>query len=351
MAKPDVGKIQEANRENVRKILSKTGWSRYMLFFILAVLLWNTFQIWMMTGVVSRVDKYNQGVVDEVGGLVGDVKLFADDLNGIRRFLLLPEKQYAVEGESGEPASADDQTGPQNNVAVFAFLDSLVKDQKIEENRKAAQPVFDALFTNQDFLTRMTAAKLLFGEKGDLQVKFIDGNELLADGTKNELFGKPLYDLVFDAGNNIFLLQSAIGESKFSDYSKADFPIKLADSLQKNLQMVRDAKLKSLSVAEEEEKKAQGLVEQELQKKKQELDSIVKDKAFVETLASIGLKSATQAREENNKYIYDVLDASGKVKFSLALEISSGMIKVLKDNQEIDIKSFLADQDGSKKNF
>ncbi len=349
MAKPEVEKIQEQNKETVKKILSKTGWTRFTLYFILAVLIWNTFQIWAMIGVVGRVEKYNQGVVDEVGGLTGDVKLFAGDLNEIRKFLLLPEKNYSVDQSGGEDVGKDQDKGSENAVAMFAFLDSLVSTEKQTQNRQAAQGPFEALLTNAEFNSKLTGAQILPAEKGDLQIKYNDGAAVLSDGTKNELFGQPLYNLVFDADNNLFLVQSALGEGKFPDFGKADFAVKLADFMLKNLEMVRAAKLKSIEVAKAEDEKARQLVEQTLQQKKQELESLVKDKAFVETLAGVGLNVAEKPREETGKYIFDVLDATGKLKFSLALEISSGMIKVLRDNQEIDIKSFL--EDGSKKNF
>lgn len=347
MVKHDVKNIQDLSKESVKKLLSQSGWSRYTLLFILVVLLWNSAQIWLMNGTVNRVDKYNQGVVDEMGGLVGDVKVFADDLNEIRRFLLLPEKNYSVDQGSREKTGIEDEKGSDNAVAMFAFLDSVVQESDIVKNRQAAQPLFEALFVDKVLSDRLTGARLQPGERAELQVKFIDGTDVLADGQKNLLFGQPLYSLIFSADENKFMVQSALGEEKLADYTKTDFSARLADFMIKNLDAVRTKKLQVQADAKLAEEKARLQVEQELLKKKQELEGLVKDKAFVETLQGLGLKVAEKSREENNKYIFDVTDQSGKVRFSVFLELSSGMIKVLKDEQELDIKSFLTD--GSKK--
>ena len=339
--------MRDLKKEDIKKIMAASGWSRFTLIFMLVVLLWNSSQIWWMSSTVGKVDKYNQGLVDEIGGIRGDVKNFADDLNEIRRFLLLPEKNYSVDGVAMEKTDTGEQKNSDNTVAVFAFLNSLAQEDKLAKNQQTAQPVFSNLFSNADFLAKLAQSQIQIGVKGDLQVKFLDGTAALADGKKNELFGQPLYNLVFDAAANEFRLQSALGEKTYADFNAAGFVDQLAADMVNNLEQLRAKKIQAGQDALKQDEAAKKAAEDQLDAQKLELDNIIKDKAFTDTLQGLGLKVTAQPREEANRYIYDVLDAGGKVKFSLIMELSSGMLKVLKDNQETDIKTFL--DDGSKK--
>lgn len=311
-------------------------WSRIGFLLVVMILVGNSWMIWQMRAVVERVDKYNQGVVDEIGGVTGDLKTFADDLNEIRRFLLLPEKDYAVNGETGVISEVEISPEVENNMAVFAMLDSFAREKKVEEKKVVVRGILDGLVQNGDLLKAIGAANLRVGERQDLQVKFTDGT------------GQALFGLVYDAEADLFRMQGALGEQTFGDYRNADFTARITDYLVKNAQAAREAKVAKLKQEEIDRQKATEAGVQELQNRKVGLDNMVKDKAFVDTLAGLGWQVAGGAREEANKYIYDVKDASGIVVFSLAVEVSSGMIKVLRDGQEIDVKSFLSD-DGSKK--
>jgi len=330
-----------------KKTKSKDS-EKVLLIVILAVLAWNSWKIFEIGNVAAKVDKYNQGVVDEMGKMMGNVKLFADDLGEIRRFLLLPEKHY-FDDEVKEPeVNTEEQTGSESSLAAFALLDSLVKEQKTKKNNSLAQPVFDALLANKDFQSKIAAAQLKIGEKGELQMKFVDIQRTFNETQQNEQFNQALYNLVFVPAENVFKVQSALGDEVFAEYTSPDFSSKLADYLTQNIAKVREKKAADKKTAELDAKKTQDEVNAQLNLQKKELEDIVKDKAFTETLASIGLKVAEKPREETNKYIFDVVDDKGKVQLSLALEISSGMIKVIRDNEELDINSFLQSE-GSKK--
>lgn len=315
---------------------------------ILLVLCWNSWQILEMGTVADRVDKYNRGVIDEMGKVTGDVKLFAEDLNEIRSFLLLPEKKYFGGEQSETPSETEEKTGSENSRAVFALLDSLVKEDAVVKNRAQAQTVFEGLLANADFQAKIAAAQLKFGERAELTVKFTDAQKALSETQENVLFDQPLYTLVFSAQDNAFKVQSALGDEVFKEYAAPDFASKLADYLIKNIASARDTKISEKKTAAEASEKLKKDAEAQLAANKKELEDLVKDKAFMETLATIGLKVAEKPREENNKYIFDVLDGAGRVKLSLALEITSGMMKVIRDNQETDIKTFL-ESTGSKK--
>ncbi len=340
----------ESKETKEKKPKNPRGIGKFTLFLILAVLLWNTAQIWMISSVVDRVDKYNEGAVIESGKMMGDVKLFAEDLNDIRRFLLLPERDYAVSDDSEDTGEQEEELGTSNSKAMYAFLDNLTKEEEIKENRVVARPVLDGLVDNAEFWNSISEAGLNRAEVGigdEIWVVIQNKGELNEDGTRGELFGEPLFKLVFDGDLNLFKVQSAIGEQEYKDYSSEGFINEVQKYLIAN---AGDARKKKLGQKEQEkldiEKAEQAAVQAELNKYK-ELDDLVVDEAFVDTLKSLGLSVKEGTREESNLQIYDIIDANGKVEFSVAMEISSGMIKVIKDNQEIDIKSFLTD--GSKK--
>ena len=311
------------------------------------VLLGNSWMIWQMRSVVDRVDKYNQGVVDEIGGMTGDVKDFAGDLNEIRRFLLLPEKSYAVIGQSD---SGDATLSPEaeTNMALFAALDSISKEKKNAEKEAAALVTFNDLIKDPVFLNSVSATKLAVGEKGQLQVKFNDALDKNLDGSANVLLGQPLFNLVFDAGKNVFKLQSALGEQELVVGENSSLEAEIIQYMLKNTGAVRDKKMESAKQAEADKQKASTQAVQDLQNRKNVLDNLINDKAFQDTLLADGWQLVVPAREEANKYIYDLKDAQGKVGFSLAVELSSGMIKVMRNGQEDDVKSFL-NTEGSKK--
>jgi len=321
---------------------------KIFLLVILLVLGWNSWKITEVELIASRVDKYNQGVIDEVGKVTGTVKAFSEDLNEIRRFLLLPEKKYFENNQTDTTANTEEKESSTNSQAVFAMLDSMVKEEMAAKNTTQAQPVFDALFTNSDFIKKITETQLRFGEKVELQIKFNDSKKTMNETQQNVSFDLPLYNLIFAPQENVFKVQSALGEEIFKDYSSPDFFSKLADYLTKNANAVREKKAAEILNAATESEKAKKASEADLAAKKKELEDMIKDKAFTETLATLGLKVAEKPRGESNKYIFDVLDATGRIKFSLALELSSGMMKVIRDNQETDINSFL-DSAGLKK--
>lgn len=323
-----------------------SGW-----LVLVLIMAGNSYLIWQMQSVVSRVDKYNQGVIDEIGDVKGDVKAFSDDLNEIRRFLLLPQKQYSVNNAGqGSAENALSENNSDNTVALYAMLDTLSKEQKVNQNKSLAQPVEEALLANPDFLKALDPLNLVLGNQADLLVKFNDSLAENPDGSMNTIVGEALFALVFDGETNLFKVQSALGEKEFSDYSQADFADQLLNYLRQNVQAVRAKKIADIVAGNQLKEQTEKQLKQDLEDQKQQLADVLHEPAFQDGLAALGWKVAEKNREENNKYIFDLLDAQNKVQVSIALEISSGMVKLIRNGQEIDVKNFL-DLDGSKKNF
>ena len=87
-------------------------------------------------------------------------------------------------------------------------------------------------------------------------------------------------------------------------------------------------------------------MEQLVNSSRQELEEVIQEEPFQELLNNNGLTIQSEPREEYNKLLYDVTNQEGQTEFSIFIELSSGMVKLLRDNQEFDLDSFLA---GSKK--
>jgi len=247
-----------------------------------------------------------------------------------------------------EENNNDDDTNASSTQALYAMLDAIGKDQKAAQNSLAAQPIYAALLANQDFLNGLAPANLVLGERAELQIKFNDSLAKNPDGTDNALKNQALYNLVFDAEANAFKVQSALGEFQFVDYQAPDFATKVLTYLTQNVAAVRQKKLAAIAQENQDKQKAADQIKQNLEAQKKQLADALHEPAFHDGLAGLGWKVADQPREENNKYVFDIVDAQNKIQFSVALEISSGMIKLIRNGQEIDVKNFL-DTDGSKK--
>lgn len=324
-------------------------WLKLLILGMGVLLVLDSIQILNMSSIVASVDKYNQGVVSEIGGFRGDVQSFSNDLNEIRRFLLLPERDYSS-SEQAEAPVVDESQATENQMGLYAFLDKYSANKKIEQSRQDGQKAWDVLLRNPDFLAKMKSLNLSFEPvyKVEMQSKFVDRMAKNIDGTINQLVGQPIFSLFFSPEENLFKMQSALGDKKFSNYRSVGFPTEVGDYIAVSLSEARIKKIEQKRLSEEQAKQADQAGKATFLAQKDDFERSLKDPAFTESLTAQGLKIVTQSKQENNKLIYDVTDLEGKVKFSFAMEISSGMIKVIEGNQEIDVKSFL-NSDGSKK--
>lgn len=323
--------MEDKKPKNSSKLLQFGG------VFLLILTALNSWQILSVKSVVDRVDNYNKGVVDELGGVVGDTKDFAHDLNEIRRFLLLPEKDYSVEKNS-EQNSPDDQTDP-NSLALYAFLNDLNKSEQSEQNRQAVANLLKDWQASDEVKTQLAEYKLETSLLDNWQVKLLDLNNQK----------QPLLAIVFSPTENLFKLQSVLGEEKIPDLEISAFTTKLNEYLKNNVEVIRQKKIEKIKADQLAAEQAVKNEEARKIKLKDDFEKLLKEKAFSETIGAMGLTVDMQARQEKGNWIYDVKDKDNKVKFSFLVNTSIGQIKVLKDNQEVDLKNFLNQDDGSKK--
>jgi hypothetical protein len=406
-------KKEESEGGKVRKeALKKIG-----LIFLGLLLVVNTIQLARFGGIVERVDLYNAGMVDELGGLRQDVMTFASDLNEIRGFLLLPVKEYSFTEKSTEEVGGEEKASSRTETALYSFVDQVTSQKSLEKNAQLASEIAQSVFKDKTFADTLATVGLL-----------ADKIEDSADAVSfkiNEASGGALFSFVMEKKTGKGKVQSAGGvyEIKGVDVSAvknelAQFvtsnkegTIQLKNTINaqkeavaaiaKNFEITKVMTDKKISMSSAEEtdvsinynfvnsagepiltvlllKKDGSLMlndqsyksadqiqgnlisalqsadsstsgEKLMAERRNELESIFKQEEFQDMIKNAGLTIAPP-REEYNKVLYDVKSADGKTAFSYAIEISSGLYKVIKDDQELDLYSTLQD-DGSKKNF
>ena len=375
----------------------------------------NTIQLARFGEIVERVDFYNKGVIDELGGIRQDVTTFGNDLNEIRRFLLLPVKDYSFMSDGAETQDTEEKQTTRTESALYSFLGQVAEEKNGEKNTKLAESRVNALAADAGFAAEIAKSGLKMGKPEATELAF---SIKITDESSNAI-----YSFLIEKSSNKPSVQSAIGTYRVAAADDQTMKTELVGYLSSNKNRViqlkgliggqktaiealaanKDVaplfaeKKISLSAPEENDEsitysvvngskdkllsvviqRKDGLIsfenktcktvdeflpvfiekvkavdassaqEKLIKARRTELEGIFAQSAFMDILKNSGLTLATAPREEYNKILYDVKDADGKVAFSFAIEISSGMFKVLKGDEEIDLYSIL-DQ-GSKK--
>jgi len=395
---------------------AKQGKFIYWIFAILLII--NSVQIFNLSSIVGKVDKYNQGVVDELGGIRGDVMSFGNDLNEIRSFLLLPTKNYSFDKNvETQESSEEKQTSP-TELAIYSYLGQIQQNELIEKNGQQAEKFIENLKTDPNFQTALTQNELKLGKS--------ENNSDMSIIKVTDLTDQPLFSINIDKAKNKLSLLSILENKQIQSYpensASGDILIYLATNKEKVKQLklelktqeenlkkitdnsdlqklLNDKKLSFISSPEETDKAfiykfvnqdQQSILAFEISKpdfkltfsgktyqqindlvpslisainnlqnttpeaqmisdRKAELQQIFQQAAFKDILKNSNLTVSTEPRTDYNKLLYDVKSSDGKVVFSFTIELSSGLFKILKDNQEIDLNSLLENQEGSKK--
>lgn len=399
---------KESKNGQTKESLKKLGFM--LLGLLLAV---NTIQLVRFGDIVERVDRYNQGVIDELGGFRGDVASFGGDLNEIREFLLLPTKEYSStpkeqQEEGNEPKASRTET------ALFTFMEQIAEEQNQSVNKEKAIALATTLHDDAGFVASLVSAALTIGK--------VETNDLASSFKVNDAQGNGIFAINVDLKKATVSVQSSLGKYAVKDQTAEGVKKELLSYFENN----KDQAVKMKTVLNEQkegikairdnndvkalltEKKAtieeaveseEGITypilnndkekvleiqiqrkdgtilfneksyatapellqplldtvkntdmssvqEQLINSKKAELQSIFGQEAFKEMLKNSGLELNQTPREDYNKLLYDVKKGD-KVIFSFAIEMSSGSLKIIKDDQEIDLFSILSE--GSKK--
>jgi|WetSurMetagenome_2_1015567.scaffolds.fasta_scaffold76042_2 hypothetical protein len=218
----DHKKKEKTHDQKVRHQALKTlGW-----IFLAVLFAVNTFQLSMLGGIVERVDEYNKGVIDELGGIRQDVMSYGNDLNEIRSFLLLPVKEYSFMKGPVETQDTEEKQTTRTESALYAFLGGVTEEQSVKANTARAESNAAALLGDADFAAGLEKSGLKIGKREDgpdsISVKIEDGS------------ATAVYALVFEKKTSATLVQSAIGSYKAKASEMTALKTELLDYLGKN---------------------------------------------------------------------------------------------------------------------
>lgn len=144
------------------------------MLFLGVLLVADTVQIARFGEIVERVDLYNKGVVDELGGFREDIVAFGNDINEMRSFLLMPTKKYSFMDENQEVQEEDQAESSQTEQALYKYMTAFIEDEQVEKNAEAAQSRIKAFGADQDLKEKLLEKELQMGsvEEDEFSILF-----------------------------------------------------------------------------------------------------------------------------------------------------------------------------------
>lgn len=390
-----------------QKYIDKEKMIKFGIPICAVLLLFSTIQSLRFARIVGRVDQYNVGLVDEMGGFRKDIKSFGDDINEMRSFLLLPTKDYSYVTQEEQDISDDQKDASDTEVALYSFMEDFVSKQKAEESAKAVRTRMEELKKDEGLISSLKEQGLTMNDPkedgqslsfeilagtesmfkvdgdlktGGLKISDISENKTLEGADEKTLaqeiikFAKANRGVIATIKKTVEANRTAVKDLMGREevlnllvqqgLHQPETPVENGDTityplmnredavmltisirLKDGAMMVNDEVMKTPAILKttllERVAKIDGATSEEkmVQEKRAELEGVLKDDAFVSMLNDLGYKVTTKPREDYNKVLYDVTDAEGKLQFSFVIELSSGMVKILKDDQEIDLLS------------
>lgn len=224
---------KETKEKSEKKKILQKAFLKLGFLFLGFLVVFNTIQLAQMGGIVQNVDKYNQGVVQELGGIRNDVMTFADDLNEIRSFLLLPTKNYSFSsGETGEN-NGEEQKNSQTAAAVYSFLGKLENEELAAKNAQQAVEIVKNILADENFKSQLTENGLTAGnlEENEMAASFkiLEGN--------TALFG-----ISINKKTNEILMQSVLGSWLVNFGNPTEISAKIIENVKNNKTKVQETK-------------------------------------------------------------------------------------------------------------
>lgn len=373
---------------------------------LIVLVLFNTVQILRFTGTISTIDRYKDGLVDELGGFRKDISLFGEDLNEIRSFLLLPAKDYSFIEQKMEEAEEDESQGSETQQALYQFMGNLAEEARVTENIQQIQSDMTAL--QKDWTLRSALGKqgLSVGylqnndegiafeiyqlkekyyalradpSQGNIKLNSIDGGSVelkgqtleeqrqevidftqlhtakIDEARKNGEANKALVEQTMEGAEITALLEEKrLLYSSFSYENRYEIlnsdnmvllniNIEASDgSISLNGKKIKDPEsFEAMLLSALSQLDGRTQTDELVAERQRELEAVLAEEAFASLLSELNYQVASEPREEYNKLLYDVSDADGKLQFSFVIELSSGAIKILKGNEEMDLFSAL----------
>ena len=411
MARRKSNKNKYSNQRQVRR----DAFLKLGMIFLAILLIADTVQIARFGEIVERVDHYNKGVVDELGGFRQDIMNFGSDINEMRSFLLMPTKKYSFMEQGEEIEEDNQQEASATEKALYQFMGSYIEEGNVSKNAQLAEERIQTFGTDSALKSELEASGLSVGavlkddfslsfkisseeeplfavvadkKTGEMKVQSVMGSYSL-EGSDDEAIKSDLISYVTENKDKVATTKQTIEEQKklitglkdneevatilkekkltfMTDPEEDDEKISynIINSEENTLLTIAikredgsvemseksyadDASLTSAFIDELGQLDGATSLEKLITERRAELEAVFNEEAFKELLSSNDLSVDSEPRAEYNKLLYDVKNADGQTQFSFVIELSSGLFKVLRDNEEIDLYPAL--QESSKK--
>lgn len=207
----------------------KTNLIYFLLFLLIAMQLWQGYKFKHTLSLFDSLGGDKNQVIEELSKTRSYVKEFGSDINEIRKFLLLPTKDYVFEKEESEVAAADDIS-----TNIFDFVAAL---QTSEQDAKMFSDAISAIKTW--ILTDVGGGLSVVNDGSTFKFMNTSGAEVakVVLSTEGEIVATAYGEVEIYSGGSV---EDLIGAFK-------DFVDKDLAQIEKNIEAVRVAKLKLMN--------------------------------------------------------------------------------------------------------
>ncbi len=280
--------------------VTKTAFRRLGIMFAFILLAVNTYQLSGLGSIVERVDRYNRGVIDEIGAIRGDVYTFGNDLNEIRKFLLLPERKYSF-SESGEQSTqAEESLNTRTGQAVYGFMNTLVAERNLQKKSAEARKSIETLMNDQSFKESLKSTGLTAS----------GGIEDTPDGLVQKIAGaggKSRLEITISKNDLSFSIGSILGLSKMASKEYENLKAEIIRYISENSREME----RILTLSE---------------KRKEEVVNFSKDKEVSGLLGKKKIAFSQVPVEEDGSTVFDVTNEEKATLLTVSLSQKDGTI-------------------------
>jgi len=128
---------QKKIQQKISRIKGYLSFSSVLILVLIGFILFQTLQIAGLNETLNVIKQKDEGLIDEFGEIQTMTGEFANDLNEIRSYFLLPTKNYAITTANIEDkGDVTPESTSSSSQAFFTFVDDVALKKKIE-TRKA----------------------------------------------------------------------------------------------------------------------------------------------------------------------------------------------------------------------
>ncbi len=294
------GRKDDKEKNLQQKLARRDAFLKLGMVFLAVLLVADTIQIARFGEIVERVDSYNKGVVDELGGFREDIIMFGNDINEMRSFLFLPERNYSFMEDDTEIETEQNKEASNTEKALYQFMGSYIDEQSAAQKAERSQKLIREIMENTELESQLEPAGLSTGplEEDDFSLQFKISNE-----------DKSLYAIVADKKNGQIKIQSALGIYEIQSENEAD--------LLKEI----------ISYAIENAKKVQSIKER-IEEQKDYLNQLRADEQVSGILNQKNLRLAETPKEDDTAIAYEILNSEDTAVATIKIIRESGKLAI-----------------------